>query len=134
MYFFNRKIFLLVFFVSFTTFLYASRISVFAHPGRTDSLGCHTCRTNCSSWGLNYGEYHCHRAKTLPQPKMPVKSIRGEQTGKTIPAPEYTKPIIPTINKMVGTGTSTVKTTNIEQDYAQNQKKGFWSLLINLFK
>jgi len=32
----------------------------FAHPGRTNRYGCHTCRTNCERWGLNYGEYHCH--------------------------------------------------------------------------
>ena len=31
-----------------------------AHPGRTDSNGCHTCRTNCDKWGLSTGEYHCH--------------------------------------------------------------------------
>ncbi len=31
-----------------------------AHPGRTDSSGGHTCRTNCPSWGLSYGEYHYH--------------------------------------------------------------------------
>lgn len=31
-----------------------------AHPGNTDSSGCHTCRTNCPRWGLDYGEYHCH--------------------------------------------------------------------------
>lgn len=31
-----------------------------AHPGRTDSSGGHTCRTNCESWGLEYGEYHSH--------------------------------------------------------------------------
>lgn len=33
---------------------------VSAHPGRTDSSGGHTCRTNCESWGLDYGEYHYH--------------------------------------------------------------------------
>lgn len=33
---------------------------VYAHPGRIDSFGCHTCRTNCSKWGLANGEYHCH--------------------------------------------------------------------------
>lgn len=37
--------------------------SVSAHPGNTDSSGCHTCRTNCPSWGLSYGEYHCHNSK-----------------------------------------------------------------------
>lgn len=31
-----------------------------AHPGRTDSNGCHVCRTNCDKWGLSTGEYHCH--------------------------------------------------------------------------
>lgn len=34
-----------------------------AHPGRTDKRGCHTCWTNCSRWGLKYGQYHCHHAK-----------------------------------------------------------------------
>lgn len=33
---------------------------VLAHPGRTDAYGCHTCRTNCSKWGLATGQYHCH--------------------------------------------------------------------------
>ena len=35
-------------------------LSIFGHPGKTDINGCHTCRTNCESWGLKYGEYHCH--------------------------------------------------------------------------
>lgn len=58
-----------------------------AHPGRTDSAGCHTCRTNCPNWGLSTGEYHCHRSKGVPQPLEPVRSIRSEQI--TVPAPEY---------------------------------------------
>jgi len=33
-----------------------------AHPGRLDGKGCHTCRTNCSDWGLGDGEYHCHNS------------------------------------------------------------------------
>ncbi len=65
----------------------------FAHPGRTDSSGCHTCRTNCPSWGLSYGEYHCHRVKALPQPKPPIKShYDPEGSGWTEPAPEYKTP------------------------------------------
>ncbi len=35
-------------------------IPAHAHPGRTDSSGGHTCRTNCDSWGLGQGEYHSH--------------------------------------------------------------------------
>jgi len=61
-----------------------------AHPGNTDSSGCHTCRTNCSSWGLGYGEYHCHNAKQPSQPYEPIKSTWGDNgTGYTQPAPEY---------------------------------------------
>ncbi len=67
-----------------------------AHPGRTDSAGCHTCRTNCPSWGLSTGEYHCHNAKAVPQPIAPIKSTYGESgTGYTTPAPEYQKEIVP---------------------------------------
>jgi hypothetical protein len=62
----------------------------FAHPGRTDSAGCHTCRTNCAQWGLSTGEYHCHQSKGVTQPIAPVKSIKAEQ--KTVPAPEYSIP------------------------------------------
>ena len=40
-----------------------SPLYVEAHPGRTDSNGCHTCRTNCAKWGLSYGQYHCHGKK-----------------------------------------------------------------------
>lgn len=61
-----------------------------AHPGRTDASGCHTCRTNCSNWGLSTGEYHCHNAKTLPQPEAPIRSHYGEGgTGTTEPWPDY---------------------------------------------
>jgi len=67
--------------------------NVLAHPGNTDASGCHTCRTNCPSWGLDYGEYHCHQAKALPQPEEPIKSTYGEGgTGTTRPAPEYEAP------------------------------------------
>jgi hypothetical protein len=49
---------LILFFIAFSV------VSItFAHPGRTDKYGCHTCRTNCERWGLQYGEYHCHNAK-----------------------------------------------------------------------
>lgn len=39
-------------------------MDVEAHPGRTDGSGCHTCRTNCSKYGLQNGEYHCHNGSS----------------------------------------------------------------------
>jgi hypothetical protein len=53
-----RKIFQLVILLLALSFIFIR--GVFAHPGRTDAKGCHTCKTNCESWGLSYGEYHCH--------------------------------------------------------------------------
>ncbi|QZN77674.1 copper amine oxidase N-terminal domain-containing protein [Paenibacillus sp. DR312] len=44
--------------VSVSLLLNAS--TVLAHPGRTDAYGGHTCWTNCTKWGLEYGEYHYH--------------------------------------------------------------------------
>lgn len=55
-------LFALIFFVNIPV--------AFAHPGRTDSSGCHTCRTNCPSWGLSYGEYHCHGGGTVINPPI----------------------------------------------------------------
>jgi hypothetical protein len=49
--------------------------SAFAHPGRTDSSGGHTCRTNCDDWGLYYGEYHSHGGYAAP----PVIEVPEEQ-------------------------------------------------------
>lgn len=40
----------------------------YGHPGRTDSSGGHTCRTNCPDWGLSYGEYHYHGYTPDPEP------------------------------------------------------------------
>lgn len=59
--------------------------SVYAHPGNTDSVGCHTCHTNCDSWGLNYGQYHCHTPKyTIPTiaPLCPLFSYRDSLSGQ----------------------------------------------------
>lgn len=84
----------------------------FAHPGRTDSSGCHTCRTNCSSWGLSTGEYHCHQSKGTTQPVEPIKSIRNENgVGKTVPAPEYKIPVVKT-KETTNTTPSKIKTAN----------------------
>lgn len=41
-------------------FFMAQSTTARSHPGNTDANGCHTCRTNCEKWGLEYGEYHCH--------------------------------------------------------------------------
>lgn len=56
---------------------------LYAHPGNTDSYGCHTCRTNCPSWGLSYGEYHCHTPKyDYPSiPDCPLFSYYNSLTG-----------------------------------------------------
>ena len=95
--------------------------AILAHPGRTDSSGCHTCRTNCSSWGLSSGEYHCHRAKsTAPQPKEPIRSHKVEGgTGYTTPAPDYKTPNTdtkPSIDKAINQVASQKSAEEVDKD------------------
>lgn len=52
--------------------------SAFAHPGRTNVEGCHTCKTNCEQWGLRYGEYHCHAEKAKQARVSAPKEARLE--------------------------------------------------------
>lgn len=54
--------------LAFATLVLLAPATADAHPGGTDSSGCHTCRTNCPSWGLRTGEYHCHRSSSAPRP------------------------------------------------------------------
>ncbi len=90
----------------------------YAHPGRTDSSGCHTCRTNCSSWGLSTGEYHCHTSKGVSQPVAPIKSTYGENaTGYTTPAPEYGTPKV-----------------NVQTNVKIIEKKSWFSRFLSWFK
>lgn len=85
----NIGLILFLFLVA-TTVILAWPVFVSAHPGGTDSSGCHTCRTNCPDWGLSYGEYHCHNAKSYSQPLDPIRSHYGSDgTGYTEPWPEY---------------------------------------------
>jgi len=55
---------------------------VYAHPGNTDDYWCHTCYTNCSSYGLSYWEYHCHNKKTISYsayaPEWSCKTEQGQ--------------------------------------------------------
>lgn len=54
------------------TFMFGTFAS--AHPGRTDSNGGHTCRTNCGSWGLSTGEYHYHNGGSTTSSRSSNKS------------------------------------------------------------
>lgn len=50
---------------------------VLAHPGRTDSNGCHKCNTNCAKWGLDTGEYHCHNGNTYTNSRGQIFNSDG---------------------------------------------------------
>ena len=52
-----NKTILFIFALAFSNVIH---INSYSHPGRTDSNGCHTCRINCSRWGIPYGFYHRH--------------------------------------------------------------------------
>lgn len=96
---------------------------VFAHPGRTDSNGCHQCKTNCESWGLTTGEYHCHNGnaytnsrgqtfnsdgtEVITSPKE-VTPAEGENVYST------TQDITPIIKEEVKSEDNTLKSVTID--------------------
>ena len=53
---------------------------VSAHPGKTDSSGCHVCRTNCEKWGLSQDERHCHNGNTYTNSKGQTFNSDGSMT------------------------------------------------------
>ena len=72
-----KKIFSLV----VTIALINSTSVVHAHPGRTDSEGGHTCRTNCTEkWGVEYNSYHFHNKETKEAPKVKLKARQEAKT------------------------------------------------------
>lgn len=102
-------------------------VSTKAHPGRTDSSGCHTCRTNCANWGLNTGEYHCHNESSTPSTNTaPQQSI-------SVPVSEQivTTKAEPVITTKEETKTEEITfdierkdSVNIKKDQEQVQQEG----------
>ena len=74
---------LICFLLSSLVIVSLTPLPVYAHPGRTDSSGGHTCRTNCASWGLGQGEYHSHGGGA---------SGSTSQSTDTVPAVETNQP------------------------------------------
>ncbi len=66
---------------------------VSAHSGRTNSAGCHTCYTNCASYGLSDGEYHCHNGGSTSSQIQTAPVIQQETT---VPQPTVTDTPTPT--------------------------------------
>lgn len=62
--------------------IFCTPIGAEAHPGRTDSNGGHTCHTNCTKWGLEYGQYHYHskNTKTVPSARTQARQEAGIET------------------------------------------------------
>lgn len=46
--------------------------NVYAHPGRQNPDGGHSCYTNCNEYGLKYGEYHYHNYYNRKQDDKPL--------------------------------------------------------------
>ena len=118
----SPKIFLYIFVAIMLLILPTSS---FAHPGRTDASGCHTCRTNCPNWGLSYREYHCHNSKGLPQPKKPIRSHYGENgTGSTESWPPYENSSIPTPKVATPATGISAEATSITYSLAKGMQNG----------
>ena len=79
----KNKILILLAFVSAFLLLPGN---ILAHPGRTDSNGCHYCRTNCTKWGLANNEYHCHNGSGTSSKKKTssTKTVVSKSSDNTL--------------------------------------------------
>lgn len=82
--------------ISTLVLLLAAASVVSAHPGRTDSRGGHTCRTNCERWGLAYGEYHYHNGGGS---SAGSKSSSSKSASKSTAKPKEQRPAVQTYVK-----------------------------------
>ncbi|MDH4619667.1 YHYH domain-containing protein [Brevibacillus sp. AY1] len=73
--------------------------SVQAHPGRTDSNGGHTCRTNCEKWGLSYGQYHYHNNGSTSSGSTQSKGAPDAPTNKTVTEQVVQKKVIVAVDQ-----------------------------------
>ena len=83
----------LIFIILLCMFIFP--IDVEAHPGRTDSKGCHKCNaanTNCASWGLADYEYHCHSGDTYTNSKGQTFNKEGVKISDPTPVEPTPKP------------------------------------------
>ena len=103
----NKKVIFTLVFLATVVFVPYSPAS--AHPGRTDSSGCHTCKTNCQKWGLSYGEYHCHGSK--PAVKIYPTSTPTRKPTASIIKKVIKKPTPTTFKKSVKGSSVKKKTT-----------------------
>jgi len=134
------------FFLNIPLLILASVLStsIYAHSGRTDSSGCHTCRTNCPSYGLSYGEYHCHGGGSVqgvqesqpiytPPTNMPIPWPTWTPIPTKTSTPTITPTSIPTLTPTITIKPKIKKITKLKKTI-KIQKRSFWEWLFNYEK
>jgi hypothetical protein len=84
--------------------LFSNLIVVQAHPGGTDSSGCHVCRTNCAQYGLFTGQRHCHN--------------QSSSTPSITPPTAPSTPTIPRTPSSPSTNRTPAASTSSSDDYS----------------
>lgn len=82
-----------VFLMVMSLTIWGTSETAWAHPGRTDANGGHTCRTNCEKWGLQYGEYHYHNGGGARNNDAPASNNANQNTPRQ-PA-TVNQPVVP---------------------------------------
>jgi hypothetical protein len=145
----------------FCIFFLTTVSTVEAHPGRTDGSGGHTCRTNCESWGLGYGEYHYHgggasssggssggsyvapvqeSVQTQEVVIIPTNTPIPTRVPTRIPTRIPTKPLTPTVTIALSlttqpspTSATLKKVRPVQSNVTPQKQQGFFNWLFNLF-
>lgn len=98
-----------------------------AHPGRTAADGCHYCRTNCDSWGVPWGERHCHGGSSgtgsspvYVAPTQPPVIIYPTATPKLLPTKIPTAIPTPTVTPTPQTTAEFLNSLIVQKSQTQN--------------
>lgn len=104
--------------------------TIYAHPGRTASDGCHYCRTNCAKWGEVSGARHCHGGYTAPAQEYvaPTNTPKPFRTGT--PTKKPAKKPTPSVTK---TTSQQVSASFSDQQADEASYGGLFGWLLNIF-
>lgn len=89
---------------------------VSAHPGNTDGSGCHKCNTNCTKWGLNTGEYHCHNGNNYTNSRGQAFNSNGSLISGGSSSNTNSNNQIPTLKPNPKSSDNTLRLVTIDGD------------------
>lgn len=97
--------------------IFLQPVMSYAHPGKTDRYGGHTCLRGCDEWGLFYKEYHLHDKEGRPIRVKSNKAVKESGVGAVVEqVSEPTKTIVQVAKPITEVVTTYRYVTNVYEE------------------